>query len=357
MAITPSANHADRLLAWYDRHRRAMPWRAATGERTEPYRVWLSEIMLQQTTVATVHDYFHRFVKRWPTVDALARAPLDDVLSGWAGLGYYARARNLHACAKAVVEHHGGIFPQDEAALLALPGIGPYTASAIRAIAFDHPASAVDGNVERVIARLYALRTPLPDVKAEIQVIAAELVPQQRAGDYAQAMMDLGATVCTPRSPSCVICPLLAGCKGREQGIAEELPRRAPKADKPTRRGVAFVLSNRDGAILLRKRPPKGLLGGMDEVPSSAWREGKLVIADALKEAPVPANWKILDGGVRHTFTHFHLELVVAHATATTSRLAKLSPGSAWVTLDRLTERALPTVMRKVIAHAVRSQK
>ena len=348
--------HATRLLAWYDRHRRTMPWRAPAGERTEPYRVWLSEIMLQQTTVATVGDYFHRFVKRWPTVEALADAPLDDVLSAWAGLGYYARARNLHACARTVIERHAGVFPEDEAALLALPGIGPYTASAIRAIAFDHPASAVDGNVERVIARLFALTTPLPDVKAEINVRAAQLVPLQRAGDYAQAMMDLGATVCTPRTPSCVICPLMKGCKGREQGIAEELPRRAPKSDKPTRRGLAFVLSNRDGAILLRKRPPKGLLGGMDEVPSSAWREGKLVVADALTEAPVPANWKILEGGVRHTFTHFHLELVVAHATAATSRLAKLSPGTAWVTLDKLTERALPTVMRKVIAHAVKAK-
>jgi A/G-specific adenine glycosylase len=345
--------HAARLLAWYDRHRRIMPWRARAGERTEPYRVWLSEIMLQQTTVATVGDYFHRFVKRWPTVEALAAAPLDDVLSAWAGLGYYARARNLHAGAKAVVDQHGGQFPEDEAALLALPGIGPYTASAIRAIAFDHPASAVDGNVERVIARLFALKTPLPDVKPEIQARAAALVPKKRAGDYAQAMMDLGATVCTPRSPSCVICPLMAACEGRKQGIAEELPRRAPKADKPTRRGVAFVLSNREGAVLLRKRAPRGLLGGMDEVPSSAWREGKLVVAEALKEAPVPANWKVLEGGVRHTFTHFHLELTIAHAMATTSRLAKLAPGSDWVTLDRLTERALPTVMRKVIAHAL----
>ncbi len=356
MTITHATKHAERLLAWYDRHRRTMPWRAPAGERTEPYRVWLSEIMLQQTTVATVGDYFHRFVKRWPTVEALADAPLDDVLSAWAGLGYYARARNLHACARTVIERHAGVFPEDEAALLALPGIGPYTASAIRAIAFDHPASAVDGNVERVIARLFALTTPLRDVKAEINVRAAQLVPLQRAGDYAQAMMDLGATVCTPRTPSCVICPLMKGCKGREQGIAEELPRRAPKSDKPTRRGLAFVLSNRDGAILLRKRPPKGLLGGMDEVPSSAWREGKLVVADALTEAPVPANWKILEGGVRHTFTHFHLELVVAHATAATSRLAKLSPGTAWVTLDKLTERALPTVMRKVIAHAVKAK-
>jgi A/G-specific adenine glycosylase len=356
MAMTHAATtHAGRLLAWYDRHRRVLPWRAPAGQRTEPYRVWLSEIMLQQTTVATVGDYFHRFVKRWPTVEALAEAPLDDVLSAWAGLGYYARARNLHACARAVREHHAGRFPEDEAALLALPGIGPYTASAIRAIAFDHPASAVDGNVERVIARLLALQTPLPDVKPEIQLRAAELVPQKRAGDYAQAMMDLGATVCTPRSPSCAICPLMKGCRGREQGIAGELPRRAPKTLKPTRRGVAFVLTNRDGAILLRKRPPRGLLGGMDEVPSSAWREGRLVVATALQEAPVPANWKILDGGVRHTFTHFHLELTVARAIATTSRLARLSPGAAWVTLDKLTERALPTVMRKVIAHAVKA--
>ena len=356
MTITHATKHAERLLAWYDRHRRTMPWRAPAGERTEPYRVWLSEIMLQQTTVATVGDYFHRFVKRWPTVEALAEAPLDDVLSAWAGLGYYARARNLHACARTVIERHAGVFPEDEAALLALPGIGPYTASAIRAIAFDHPASAVDGNVERVIARLEAIETPLPDAKIEINARAAERVPARRAGDYAQAMMDLGATVCTPRKPLCVICPLMKGCKGREQGIAEELPRRAPKAFKPTRRGLAFVLSNREGAILLRKRPPKGLLGGMDEVPSSAWREGKLVVADALAEAPVPANWKILEGGVRHTFTHFHLELVVAHATAATSRLAKLSPGTAWVTLDKLTERALPTVMRKVIAHAVKAK-
>jgi A/G-specific adenine glycosylase len=254
-----------------------------------------------------------------------------------------------------VSEQLGGRFPEDEAALLALPGIGRYTAAAIRAIAFDQPASAVDGNVERVIARLYALETPLPDVKPEIQALAEKLVPRQRAGDYAQAMMDLGATVCTPKSPRCVICPLIENCQARQRGIAEDLPRRAPKADKPTRRGLAFVLARKDGAILLRKRPTNGLLGGMDEVPSSPWREGKLVIADALKEAPVPANWKVLDGGVRHTFTHFHLELAVARATAATAGLAKLAPGAAWVEIDRMTERALPTVMRKVIAHAVKS--
>lgn len=346
--------HATRLLDWYDRHRRTLPWRASAGKRTTPYLVWLSEIMLQQTTVATVGDYFHRFVKRWPTVEALAAAPLDEVLSAWAGLGYYARARNLHACARTVTERHGGRFPEDEAELLALPGIGPYTAAAIRAIAFDHPASAVDGNVERVIARLFAIDTPLPDAKSEINLRAAELVPLERAGDYAQAMMDLGATVCTPRSPSCVICPLIAGCAACTQGIAEQLPRRVPKADKPTRRGLAFVLSRKDGAILLRKRPAKGLLGGMDEVPSSDWREGKLVLAEALKQAPVPANWKVLQGGVRHTFTHFHLELAVAHAIATTSRLARLAPDSAWCTIDEMDARALPRVMRKIIAHAMR---
>jgi A/G-specific adenine glycosylase len=350
-----ATSHAARLLAWYDRHRRTLPWRAPPGDRTPPYLVWLSEIMLQQTTVATVGDYFHRFVKRWPTVEALAAAPLDAVLSAWAGLGYYARARNLHACANAVVADHGGHFPEDEASLLALPGIGRYTAAAIRAIAFDRPASAVDGNVERVIARLYAIETPLPDAKIEIAARAAELVPQQRAGDYAQAMMDLGATVCTPRNASCVICPLMKGCRACAQGIAEALPRRAPKADKPTRRGLAFVLMRRDGAVLLRKRPAKGLLGGMDEVPSSAWREGKLSLDEALKEAPVPANWKVLEGGIRHTFTHFHLELAIARAIAATSGLARLAPGTDWVTVDKMTERALPTVMRKVIAHAVQA--
>ncbi len=350
-----TTTHASRLLVWYDRHRRTLPWRAPAGLCAAPYPVWLSEIMLQQTTVATVGDYFRRFVARWPTVEALADAPLDEVLSAWAGLGYYARARNLHACARAVVERHGGRFPADEAALLALPGIGRYTAAAIRAIAFDQPASAVDGNVERVIARLFAIETPLPDAKAEIHMRAARLVPEQRAGDYAQAMMDLGATVCTPRSPRCVICPLMAGCRARRLGIAEELPRRAPKAAKPTRRGLAFVLARKDGAILLRKRPARGLLGGMDEVPSSPWREGKLMAEQALAEAPVPARWQILDGLVRHTFTHFHLELTVARATATTDRLARLAPGTSWCTIDRMTERALPTVMRKVIAHAVKN--
>src|SRR5882724_4396005 len=249
MTMTPALSHASRLLEWYDRHRRTLPWRAPAGQTSVPYIVWLSEIMLQQTTVATVGDYFHRFVKRWPTIEALATAPIDEVLSAWAGLGYYARARNLHVCARVVAEQQGGRFPEDEAALLALPGIGRYTAAAIRAIAFDHPASAVDGNVERVIARLFAIETPLPDAKIEIQQRAATLVPQRRAGDYAQAMMDLGTTVCTPRNPRCVICPFMTTCRARKLGIAEELPRRVAKAEKPTRRGLAFVLALKDGAI------------------------------------------------------------------------------------------------------------
>ena len=346
--------HASRVLAWYDRHRRTLPWRAPAGERPEPYVVWLSEIMLQQTTVATVGDYFRRFVARWPTVEALAAAPIDDVLSAWAGLGYYARARNLHACARVVTEQLGGRFPEDEESLRALPGIGRYTAAAIAAIAFDRPASAVDGNVERVVSRLFAIETPLPDAKPEIAGRAARLVPRRRAGDYAQALMDLGATVCTPRAPRCMLCPIADGCRARSRGIAEQLPARLPKRQKPTRRGLAFVLARPDdGAILLRKRPARGLLGGMDEVPSSPWREGAFAPESALAEAPATARWKILDGIVRHTFTHFHLELTVARAVARTGTLPALASGAAWCTIDRLTERALPTVMRKVIAHAL----
>lgn len=341
------------MLAWYDRHRRTLPWRAPAGERPEPYVVWLSEIMLQQTTVATVGDYFRRFVARWPTVEALAEAPIDDVLSAWAGLGYYARARNLHTCARVVAGQLGGRFPEDEESLRALPGIGRYTAAAIAAIAFDRPASAVDGNVERVISRLFAIETPLPDAKPEIAERAASLVPRKRAGDYAQALMDLGATVCTPRNPRCMLCPVAADCRALGRGSAERLPARIPKREKPTRRGLAFVAIRRDGAILLRKRPARGLLGGMDEVPSSAWREGAFAPDSALEEAPVPARWRILDGIVRHTFTHFHLELTVARATAASDGPAGLVPGATWCTVDRMTERALPTVMRKVIAHAL----
>src|SRR6187455_1909130 len=314
MAIT----HAARLLTWYDRHRRTLPWRAPAGQSTPPYLVWLSEIMLQQTTVATVGDYFHRFVKRWPTVEALAMAPLDEVLKAWAGLGYYARARNLHACAKAVVAQRGGRFPESEAELRALPGIGAYTAAAIAAIAFSAQATPVDGNIERVVARLFAVATPLPEAKAEIMALAETLTPAERPGDFAQAMMDLGATICTPRRPACGLCTLRPECRGYAEGLAEILPYREEKAERPVRRGATYVVIRSDGTVLLRERPLKGLLGGMLETPSSPWGgqapDGKAVQL----HAPVKAEWRKLPGLVEHTFTHFHLELSVYRAEVST---------------------------------------
>ena len=259
------------MLAWYDRHRRKLPWRAAPGERSDPYRVWLSEIMLQQTTVKAVAPYYAGFLQRWTDVRALAAAPLEDVLKAWAGLGYYARARNLHACARAVVERHGGQFPVTEAELRTLPGIGAYTAAAIAAIAYDAPASPVDGNVERVIARLYAIATPLPAAKAEIRRRASALTPPRRTGDFAQAMMDLGATICTPKNPACALCPWDNACAARARGDAEALPRRLPKREGALRRGAAFVAQRADGFVLVRTRPAKGLLGAMTEVPTTQW--------------------------------------------------------------------------------------
>src|SRR5271169_636506 len=259
------------LLAWYDRHRRTLPWRAQSGERADPYRVSLSEIMLQQTTVRAVVPYYVHFLGRWGEVRALAAAPLDDVLKTWAGLGYYARARNLHACARAVVERHGGKFPASVAELRALPGIGDYTTAAIAAIAYDLPATPVDGNVERVIARLYAVTTPLPAAKPEIRRLAGGLTPQHRAGDFAQAMMDLGATVCTPKNPACALCPWKESCAAYARGEAELFPYRIPKREGALRRGAAFVARRADGMVLVRTRPAKGLLGAMTEVPTTEW--------------------------------------------------------------------------------------
>ncbi len=345
---------AARVLAWYDRHRRSLPWRAPPGARADPYRVWLSEIMLQQTTVAAVGSYFLAFLERWPTVRDLAQASLDEVLHAWQGLGYYARARHLHACARAVVERHGGAFPDSEEALRALPGVGSYTAAAIAAIAFDKPASAVDGNVERVIARLHALETPLPDVKPAIRRLAERLVPTRRAGDYAQAMMDLGATVCTPRAPRCVLCPVIDLCAGRRLGIGETLPRRREKVARPVRHGIAFLLVRRDGAVLLRRRPPEGLLGGMMEVPSSDWQPGELDRNSCMAAAPVAAGWRVLPGIVRHVFTHFELRLEVAAAHAPTARMADGVADSRWCPVDRLDEMALPTVMKKILTHGLK---
>ena len=338
-----------RLLDWYDRHRRDLPWRARPGERPDPYRVWLSEIMLQQTTVATVGAYFGRFMARWPDVPALAAASLDEVLHLWQGLGYYARARNLHACVRAVVERHGGRFPDTEAELRALPGIGDYTAAAVAAIAFGRAATPVDGNIERVVARLFAHAEPLPGAKPALRQLAATLTPAERAGDYAQAVMDLGATVCTPRKPRCILCPWREACRGRMQGIAESLPARRAKAEKPLRRGVAFWAVRPDGAVLLRRRPEKGLLGGMMEVPSTLWREASWGEAEARAAAPVPAKWRALPGVVRHSFTHFHLELAVLAGEV---RAGFSKGGGKWVKLDELAAEALPTLMKKVVTHA-----
>jgi A/G-specific adenine glycosylase len=345
----PSSRRPDPapLLAWYDRERRHLPWRAPPGSRPDPYRVWLSEIMLQQTTVATVGPYFDRFVARWPDISALAAAPLDEVLRLWQGLGYYARARNLHACARAIAERHGGAFPADKAALQALPGVGAYTAAAIAAIAFDLRVAAVDGNVERVVARLYAVAAPLPAAKPRLAALAAALVPSRRAGDFAQAMMDLGATLCTPRRPRCALCPWRSACAAAGSGRTEAFPARAARPERPQRYGVAFWLTRADGAVLLRRRPDRGLLGGMVEIPSTAWRGTPWALDEAVQAAPAPAVWSLLPGTVRHGFTHFRLELAVAAAAAAAP------VDGLWSAVDRLGEYALPTLMKKVVGHAV----
>jgi A/G-specific adenine glycosylase len=343
------------LLAWYDRHRRVLPWRAAAGASSDPYRVWLSEIMLQQTTVRAVAPYYARFLTRWPDVRALAAAPLDEVLKGWAGLGYYARARNLHACAHAVVERHGGEFPRTEEALRALPGIGAYTAAAIVAIAYDARVTPVDGNVERVITRLCAIETPLPAAKTEISRLAQNLTPQCRAGDFAQAFMDLGATICTPKNPACALCPWAKSCAARARGDAETFPRRTPKREGTLRRGAAFVARRADGYLLVRTRPAKGLLGGMTEVPTSEW-SSHFEEGEALQSAPLFARtkrtipWRRISGIVRHVFTHFPLELSVY--TAELSARTPAPAGMRWVPLEHIGGEALPSLMRKVIMHA-----
>jgi A/G-specific adenine glycosylase len=347
------------LLAWYDRHRRRLPWRAQAGERPVPYRVWLSEIMLQQTTVKTVGPYFEKFVARWPDVEALGRASLDDVLRLWAGLGYYSRARNLHACAVKVTREHGGVFPQTEQALRALPGVGPYTAAAIAAIAFDRRIMPVDGNIERVVSRLFAVEEALPQAKPKIQQLAATLLAdaragdeKARAGDSAQALMDLGASICTPKKPACVLCPLRDGCAARAAGTQESFPRKSPKKAGALRRGAAFVVTRGD-EVLVRRRPEKGLLGGMTEVPGSDWLVAQQDAA-ALAQAPAlkgVARWDRKPGVVTHVFTHFPLELVVY--TARVAARTRAPEGMRWVAIAALTDEALPNLMRKVVAHAL----
>jgi A/G-specific adenine glycosylase len=333
------------LLDWYDRHRRSLPWRTPPGTRPDPYRVWLSEIMLQQTTVGTVGPYFDRFVARWPDISVLAAAPLDEVLQLWQGLGYYARARNLHACARTIVERHGGVFPEEAEALRALPGIGDYTAAAIAAIAFDRPGVAIDGNVERVVARLYAVQEEMPAAKTRLRALAADLVPDRRAGDFAQALMDLGATICTLRHPRCVLCPWRSCCAAVAAGLAEDLPLRREKPERPLRHGVAFWLTRADGAVLLRRRPEKGLLGGMTEIPSTSWRAAPWSLTEALQVAPAAAAWSPLPGTVRHGFTHFLLELAVVAGVGDADGI--------WSPVERLGDHALPTLMKKITRHAI----
>ncbi|MSP20664.1 MAG: A/G-specific adenine glycosylase [Alphaproteobacteria bacterium] len=339
------ADLSARLLAWYDRNARRLPWRMPPGVGgADPYRVWLSEIMLQQTRAAVAGPYYERFLQRWPTVRALAAAQQADVLAAWAGLGYYARARNLHRCAQIVAETMGGVFPDTETGLAALPGVGAYTAAAIAAIAFDRPAAAVDGNVERVMARLYGVDQPLPGAKTKLRTLAAALVPARRAGDYAQAVMDLGATICTPAKPVCGLCPWSEGCVARQAGNADDLPARAPAKARPIRHGVAFWLERAsDRAVLLRRRPQEGLLGGMVEVPGTPWRGEKWEQAEALEHAPVAGEWNALRGGVRHTFTHFQLELTVL-AARTSAEVE-----GQWCVPADLDEAGLPSVMQKVV--------
>jgi A/G-specific adenine glycosylase len=335
-------DRAARLLKWYDANARELPWRAGPGVVPDPYRVWLSEIMLQQTQAVVVAPYYLKFLAKWPTVQALAAANLDDVLAAWAGLGYYARARNLHRTAQAVADAGGG-FPESEAALRALPGIGVYTGAAIAAIAFGAHASAVDGNVERVVSRLFAVTVPIPKSRPNLRTLAASLVPGARTGDFAQALIELGATVCTARSPDCVACPLSDGCKALAKGNQNALPRRVPKPQRPTRQGVSFWLV-RDGEVLLRRRPPKGLLGGMLEIPGTPWEAKSWEQKSALEFAPTSAEWQSVPGEVRHTFTHFHLVLRVM--TARTQSGGNLA--GTWVALDDLDTAGLPSVFAKV---------
>ena len=335
---------SDQILAWYDTHARSLPWRVspadhAAGITPDPYRIWLSEVMLQQTTVAAVKDYYHRFTQRWPTVQDLAAAEDGDVMGEWAGLGYYARARNLLKCARVVTNEHDGIFPDSYDGLLKLPGIGPYTAAAISSIAFDLPETVLDGNVERVMARLYDVHAPLPGSKPELKSHAAALTPDQRPGDYAQAVMDLGATICTPKSPACGICPWRQPCQARIAGTATELPKKTPKKPKPTRLGTVYLARSVTGEWLLERRPDKGLLGGMLGWPGSDWNDAPV------PAPPFTANWQDLGGEVRHTFTHFHLilQVMVAELPAdhTPADRHQRLPASEFRPSD------LPTVMRK----------
>ena len=344
----PAGSPATRLLKWYDKNRRDLPWRAKPGQTADPYRVWLSEIMLQQTTVAAVGPYYRKFLKQWPSVHSLAAAELDDVLAVWSGLGYYARARNLHSAAKVIADEHCGVFPHDAARLRKLPGVGVYTAGAIAAIAFDAPEVAVDANAERVLARYFAVKEPLPKAKSALREHGLALLPKFRSGDFAQAMMDLGALICTPQSPACMQCPWMRSCRGRQLRIADQLPRKAAKRERPLKRGAAFVVRDANGAVLLVKRPENGLLASMWQPPLGPWTSAFPSPANALKQAPFDAPWKKHPGIIRHGFTHFEIEFEVYAARVS----ARPACEGRWVEARDLGSTALPTVMRKILVHA-----
>jgi A/G-specific adenine glycosylase len=341
-----------RVLAWYGRNARALPWRTPAGQ-ADPYGVWLSEVMLQQTTVAAAIPYYEAFVSRWPTVRDLAAADLDAVLHAWQGLGYYARARNLHAAARIVVRDLDGHIPDTAEGLRALPGIGEYTAAAVAAIAFSRPEAAVDSNVARVLGRLLAVDEPSYAADARIRAWARALAPNRRPGDHAQAVMDLGATVCAPRAPRCGVCPLTRDCAAFRTGRPESFARRPPKAVRPSRQGVIFWAVRGDGRVLLRKRPLTGLLAGLMEFPSTGWRVGPWKLAEARAWAPAKARWRRIDGTVRHTFTHFELELVVLSARVGAEPALGRGSQWTWCPLEGLGDQALPTLMRKVARHAL----
>lgn len=380
MMLFPIKNLPPTILAWYDQHHRILPWRHPPHAPGVPnsYYVWLSEIMLQQTTVPTVLPYFQRFVSKWPTAKALAAASLDEILHAWQGLGYYARARNLHKCAQHIVEHFAGDLPQDYRSLLTLPGIGPYTAAAISSIAFDDPQPVMDGNIERIMARLFAVNTPLPQAKKELYEKVRTLTPPVRAGDYAQALMDLASLICTPSTPKCEQCPLLSFCKAGQNGNATDYPRRPAKKEKPTRYGIVYWVERSDGNVLLRQRPANGLLGGLMELPSSPWTPFEQLIKEeknpqkqmtqavtdklsgfqltqeipqALLEIfPIPhslfaAAPFLLPDFVSHTFTHFHLRLYIAYGAPAPN----ISLEGTWCHPKDFHTQALPTVMKKVI--------
>ncbi|MFT2211254.1 A/G-specific adenine glycosylase [Rhizobium giardinii] len=348
-----AADAANRLLAWYDRHHRDLPWRvsppmARDGVVADPYHVWLSEVMLQQTTVQAVKPYFHRFLSLWPKVTDLAAADTEEVMKAWAGLGYYARARNLKKCAEAVAGNHQGVFPDTEEGLKALPGIGDYTAAAVAAIAFNRQSAVLDGNVERVISRLHAIDTPLPTAKPQMRALVAKMTPADRPGDFAQGMMDLGATICTPKRPACALCPFNDLCTALKTADLETFPRKAARKDKPLRVGAAFVASCPEGAVYLRKRVETGLLGGMTEVPGTAWT-ARIDGETSVEAQPFAAGWEPC-GTITHVFTHFELRLSVYRANVANRNK---SGNGWWEPLASLEEQALPTVMKKAIAQAI----